>query len=300
MGLKLSRRLPLVLAIPTLALLLTACQSQQSLFLGRDISDNGSIDVGVKTDQPGTGWLADHYDYSGFDVDVAQAVGDSLGFRRSFVPVSSPHRETALTNDDADHVDLVIATFSIEKARAKQVYMAGPYAKTYQGFMVRKGDTRIKKLSDLNGKSVCAWDGANSLGILKAEVPKVVPKPAPDAQTCVSMLRQGTIDAVSTDQMILYGFAQHDSHLQVIPDLVIGSANYYGVAMAKKDLHGESNLADCIRIRDALKKFIDSSVWNDDMSKDLPQFVADPQWSVYDRPTVADIDELSCRDDFDE
>jgi glutamate transport system substrate-binding protein len=293
MGFKLGWRL-----CASLALLLTAgCGSSGTQFLRHDIPQD-SIKIGVKSDQPGTGWTPDGYAFSGFDIDVAKELGQALGFHDTLVAVPSQDRVTALTQSDAGEVDLVIATFSITQDRAHQIYFTGPYAKTYQGFLVRKNDSRIKTLADLHGKRACAWEGTNSLQVLQKQVPDVVAATTSTADQCVDELRSGQVDAVSTDQLILYGFAHQYPDLKVVPDLMIGAANYYGIGMAKHDQRGDSNLADCRRVRDALKGYVGSSAWKQDMGQDLPMFVADPQWMTLDRPSVADIDRLSCTDDL--
>ncbi|MCC2276294.1 transporter substrate-binding domain-containing protein [Streptomyces sp. ET3-23] len=287
------------LVVLTALPLTAACDSTggSAQFLGRNARD--SIVIGVKSDQPGTGWQTDGYKYSGFDIKVADALTKDLHIGKTFSNVPSEDRVAALTQSDANHVDLVIATFSITKERMKRIWFAGPYAETQQGFLVRRDGPAVKSLGDLRGKPVCAWNGTVSAEALQNRAQGLGTYEAPTAAQCVDDLRSGRAAAFSTDQLILHGFAARYSELEVVPDVVIGSANYYGVGMAKKDPNGRSNLRDCRRIRDALKRYVGTSAWDLDLKTELPLVEQAPDWRTRYRPSPADIDRLSCTDDVE-
>jgi glutamate transport system substrate-binding protein len=290
------RSTPSLLLCAVLALLLTSCGDDSSQFLRHDPDD--AIKIGVKSDQPGTGWAPDGYHFSGFDIDVVHRLAKDLHFQATLVPVASQDRKTALTHEDGSQVDLVIATFSITPSRVKDLYFAGPYAKTYQGFMVRKNGPEIRTRVDLRRRRVCTWNGTNSTDTLSVYLPEAIPDAGATAAECVARLRKGEVAAVSTDQMILYGFAHRYPDLMVVPGLRIGTPNYYGVAMAKTDRHGDSNRKYCEMVRDALKAFIDDSAWQGDMESKLPLFTKDKQWMTLNQPSRNDINRLSCTDDI--
>ncbi|MCZ1008044.1 transporter substrate-binding domain-containing protein [Streptomyces lydicus] len=281
-----SRTVPLAALLTLAALTATACGASEppSLFA------HGRTSVGTKNDQPGTG-VVHVYKFSGFDITVTRQVLKAVGAEPDFGIVPSEDRSTVLTEKKKD---LVAATFSITADRMKKLDFAGPYASTFQGIMVRKNDNRIRKPEDLVGKRVCAWPGTTSFTTLDSPAyQRIQLYQAPDASSCIRDLKETKFaDAVSTDQMILYGFTQENPDLKVVPGLTYGSANRYGIAMAK------GHRQDCLKLRDALRDYVTDNTWNQDFSTSLWSIPkADPRWETNYKPSVATIDSLSCHDE---
>lgn len=259
-------------------------------FLGHDVKHE-SIVIGVKEDQPGTGYVQD-YKSDGFDISLAIRMAKDNNFKVTFAGIPSQTRSTALTNFDANHVDLVIATFSITQPRVDSgLWFAGPYAVTRQGFMVKKGSP-IHTQQDLKNavEPVCTWGGTTSeqalydAGLTNVDVED-------DASTCVAKLHDGTVSAMSTDQLILYGFTQKFQDLEVLPNIKIGPSQYYGIAMAKQD-NGEPTLQDCKTIENWLKNVYLNQDWDRDFSSNLQNAqVGDAEQY---KPTAPEIDHESC------
>lgn len=253
--------------------------------------------VGTKDDQPGTSNSPHGGEFDGFDVSVVSTLMDGLGYDRPrFSSVMSQDRAQLLHDGD---VQLVAATYSITPdrmapkgtaKRAEDLDFVGPYASTQQGILIREEDSEtIKNLNDLDNEIVCVWKGTTSAPEL-AKRKGITLTVEDDAKTCVKRLELGTVRAVSTDILILYGITQEHKTLEVVDDLEFGVApNDYGIAMAKG--HRE----DCIRLRDALTKYVSRPTdWEQDFKIKLP---AVPK-SVRDeaKPRVEDIMKLSCVD----
>jgi glutamate transport system substrate-binding protein len=194
--------------------------------------------IGVKADQPGLGLRMADGRFVGFDVDVATYVAAKLGVQPdhiTFLPVTSKTREKVLKNGS---VDMVVATYSITPERGTLVTFAGPYYVAHQDTMVRADETAIHTVHDLKGKRLCAAAGSNSwkrvtqeLGIAATLVP------APSYSACVAMLLAGEVDAVSTDDLILAGFAAHAGSAFRILNAPF-SDERYGIGLKKGDLGG--------------------------------------------------------------
>ncbi|MFE7510891.1 glutamate ABC transporter substrate-binding protein [Streptomyces sp. NPDC057540] len=170
--------------------------------------DNGKITVGIKFDQPGIGLKTPDGTYTGFDVDVAKYVAKQLGHDPSDIvwkEAKSADRETLLQRGD---VDFIAASYSITPKRAEKVDFAGPYLLAHQDVLIRADDDSIKKPSDLNNKKLCSVTGSTSAQNVKDKI-------APAAQLqeyggyseCLTGLENGVIDAVTTDDSILAGYA---------------------------------------------------------------------------------------------
>lgn len=272
-------------ALPAVtALVAAACGSGAPPSLFAD----GKVSVGVKNDQPGTG-IVHNYKFSGFDVTLAHQILKDVGAEPDFGIVPSEDRVTVLTGE---RKELVIATFSITADRMRKLDFAGPYATTSQGILVRQKDNRINRPADLSRKHVCTWPGTTSATALQAPAhDRIDVYQQPDASTCIKDLKDEVADAVSTDQMILYGFTKENPDLKVVPRVTFGPPNDYGIALNK------GHRADCLRLRDALRTYVTSNDWSHDMATSLPSLTAaDPRWETTFRPRVEAIDKLSCRD----
>ena len=221
-----------VLAL-ALALSMAACSARPPSIAGQQ-----ALRIGVKADQPGLGLRLADGRFAGFDVDVARYVAARLGVQPdhiTFVPVTSATREKVLENGSAD---MVIATYSITPERGTLVTFAGPYYVAHQDTMVRADETAIRTVHDLKGKRLCAAAGSNSWERVTQELgiaAKLVP--APSYSACVAMLLAGKVDAVSTDDLILAGFAARAGPAVRILNAPF-SDERYGIGLRKGDLSG--------------------------------------------------------------
>ncbi|WP_299574354.1 glutamate ABC transporter substrate-binding protein [uncultured Williamsia sp.] len=193
---------------------LTACGNTNPRDLLGSIRD-GSVILGTKYDQPGLGLREPDRDFTGFDTLVSRYVVDSisreLGVRTPKITwreTPSAQRETLIENGE---VDMIAATYSINAARSKRVAFAGPYLVNYQGLLVRRDDTGIRTLTDLDkGKKLCSVTGSTPAQNVKAQLPRVQLQEYDSYSGCVEALRQGKVDALTTDEVILAGFADFD------------------------------------------------------------------------------------------
>lgn len=202
------------------------------------IAGQQTLRIGVKADQPGLGQRLPGGRYAGFDIDVARYVADRLGVHPdhiTFVPVTSATREAALENGS---VDMVIATYSITPERETKVTFGGPYYVAHQDTMVRADDTGIRSVHDLKGKRLCAVTGSNSWKRVTQELDIAAAlTPAASYSACVAMLLDRKVDAVSTDDLILAGYAAQSSTAVRIVNAPF-SYERYGIGIRKGDLSG--------------------------------------------------------------
>jgi len=221
----------------------------------KELADKGTINVGVKYDQPGLGFKGAADDVpSGFDVEMAKILVASLGIdpdsdKVKWVETVSDNREPFL---QSNKVDLVLASYSITDDRRKVVGQAGPYLTTGQQVMV-KNDSDITGVADLKGKEVCSVTGSTSLENVKAEGMK--PVGFDTYSECVEKVLDGTVEAMSTDGTILLGYAaQNEGELKVVGDEF--SEERIGVGYSKD--HPEM----CQWITDTIKKAQDDGDWD--------------------------------------
>lgn len=221
------------------------------------VQDGGKVVVGTKWDQPSLG-LKKGSEPEGFDVDVAKAVLKEMNGGKDasieWKESASSNREPFLQNGT---VDIIFATYSITEERKGKVSFGGPYVIAHQDIMVRKDDTAINTPQDLKGKKICKAAGSNSY--------KRVTDPPPDGKLdidattvdaatyseCVQKLSGSNLDAVTTDDLILAGFAkQAGGNFKVLGQGFTDEK--YGIGLKK----GDSKT--CEAVNTAVKKLWDN------------------------------------------
>ncbi|MFI1962915.1 glutamate ABC transporter substrate-binding protein [Streptomyces pathocidini] len=195
----------------------------------------GHLIVGVKEDQPFLGEKDPATGvYSGFDIEIAKMMSASLGFDPKtieFRTIASANRETALQNGQ---IDYYVGTYTINDLRKKQVGFAGPYYMAGQSLLVRADNDDIKGPQDLAGKTVCSAAGSTPLQRIKDEYPRARAVSYDTYSICVDNLLTLQVDAVTTDDTILLGYAAK------VPDelKVVGkpfSQEPYGIGVPRSD-----------------------------------------------------------------
>lgn len=159
----------------------------------------------------------------------------------------SAQRETLLQNGE---VDLIAATYSINSGRAESVNFGGPYLLTHQALLVREEDTAIASLEDLDGKLLCSVTGSTSAQTVKEVLEGVQLQEYDTYSSCTEALRQGNIDAMTTDATILHGYAaQTPGEFRVVEMEQDGEPltdEYYGVGVAKGDTAATEAINDAL------------------------------------------------------
>ena len=254
-----TRRMGAAVAAAALGLALAACGSDAG-DTGSDTSTSGDaaasgLKVGIKFDQPGLG-LKKGTEYTGFDVDVATYVAKELGTDAAditWVQAPSAQRETLI---ETGQVDMVVATYSITDTRKEKVSFAGPYFIAGQDLLVRADDTSITGPDTLDGKKLCSVTGSTSAQKVKDTYPAVQLQEFATYSECLPALANGGVDALTTDDTILAGFAAQPEYAGKFK--VVGkpfSEENYGIGLKKGDT------ATCEKVNAAITKMVSDGSW---------------------------------------
>ncbi|GAB2615464.1 glutamate ABC transporter substrate-binding protein [Streptomyces capparidis] len=193
------------------------------------------ITIGTKADQPGLGYEnPSTKERTGFDIEIAKMIAADLGFSEKQIEWKTVPSEARETTIAAGQVDLYVGTYTINDERKKQVDFGGPYYIAGQDLLVKK-DSDIQGPEDLKGKKVCSATGSTPLKRIKEKKYGVAEAMAQQGyQLCVQQLNNGSVDAVTTDDTILKGYAaQNPDALRVVGKPF--SEEPYGVGLKKGD-----------------------------------------------------------------
>ncbi|MFJ4978302.1 glutamate ABC transporter substrate-binding protein [Streptomyces coeruleorubidus] len=240
-----------------LALTATACGGDDGGDSNSGSGGGDKIKIGIKYDQPGLGLKEPDGSFSGFDVDVATYVAKELGYEPNqieWVETKSADRENALSRGD---VKMIAATYSITDERKQKVDFAGPYLLAHQDLLVKK-DSDITKATDLNEKKLCSVAGSTSAqNVADDFAPKAQLSERGGYSECLSALQSGGVDALTTDDSILAGYAAQEQYKGQfkLAGLKLSNENY-GIGVKKGDK------ATLDKINTALEKMVSDGSWD--------------------------------------
>ncbi|MEV2242392.1 glutamate ABC transporter substrate-binding protein [Micromonospora sp. NPDC049891] len=248
------KRMAAITAVAGLAVAMAAC--------GGDSDEGGSgtgaggivgkaesqkkLVIGVKADQPGLG-LQTGSQYEGFDVEIAKIIAKGLGVEESGIEwktTVSNNREPFI---EQGTVDLVVATYTINDERKQKINFAGPYYVAGQDLLV-KSDSTITGPDQLAGKTVCSATGSTPAKRIQENYPDARLQQFDAYSKCLPLLENGQVDAVTTDDIILAGYAAQDQYAGKFK--VVGSTfsdEPYGIGLKKDDKDG------CEKVNEILK-----------------------------------------------
>lgn len=248
------KRVAAVAAAATLALGMSACggdgdggssSSGAKGIIGKAQSQKKLV-IGVKADQPGLG-IQTGSQYEGFDIEIAKIVAKGLGVDASNIEwktTVSANREPFIQQGT---VDLVVATYTINDERKKKVNFAGPYFIAGQDLLV-KADSTLAGPEALDGKTVCSVTGSTPAKRIQTDHPKAKLQQFDSYSKCLPLLESGKVDAVTTDDIILAGYAAQSQYAGKFK--VVGktfSTEPYGIGLKKDDKDG------CEKVNEILK-----------------------------------------------
>ncbi|GAA2500558.1 transporter substrate-binding domain-containing protein [Winogradskya humida] len=198
----------------------------------------GKLVAGVDlSDTTMSHWNAASHQFEGFNIDLLLAVARSLwpgADPRSKITFRAvPPGTGALKQLDPlhkQHVDVVATSLTATCERAALAYFSSDYLDSGQTALVRRvpgiGSPALRPefagMEELGGRRVCAPRETTSLTAIRryrtASGRALVPVQTEHSIDCLVMLRQGQVDAASTDENILRGFAAMAPDTMLVTD----------------------------------------------------------------------------------
>jgi ABC-type amino acid transport substrate-binding protein len=194
------------------------------------LQQKGEITIGVKFDVPPFGFKNPQTDQvEGFDIDLGKAIADELGVRPKYIEAISDNRIPFLRRGTAD---LILSTMTINKERDQEIDFSTPYYIAEGRILVPKGSD-ITGLEGLEGNSVCTALGSTYEETISKQAPKADLKLVDSYSECLELVQNESVDAVSTDDVILTGMIIQDDSLQLVGDKL--TTEPYGAGIKEGD-----------------------------------------------------------------
>lgn len=282
-----STRIKAAAAVAGLGLVLSACgggdeavtEVEETEFEAgttmAELQEAGSITIGTKFDQPLFGLQGPDGEPVGFDVEMGKIIAAKLGIEAGdidWIETVSENREPYIQDG---RVDIVIATYTINDERKELIDFAGPYFNAGQMIMTL-ADSDIQSVEDLEaaGGSVCTASGSTPEQNIEENFPGITVSVAGAYGDCLEPLRNGQVDAVTTDNVILSGYVdQSDGDFELRGEPF--TEEPYGIGLAQGDDEFRDFINDVIE-----ESYEDGSweaAWNEtagtvlELPEDFPQ-----------------------------
>ena len=239
------KRLALMMALTvTAASLLAGCggSSDGSSDAGSDSQDTSTAEftekaegdtftVGFDQDFPPMGFVGEDGEYTGFDLELAQAVCDKMGWEFVPEPIAWDAKDAML---ESGAIDCIWNGFTIN-GREDDYTWSDPYLDNSQVFVVR-ADSGIETAEDLAGKTVDVQTDSSAQAALEdnQELSSTFGnlQVIADYNTGFMELESGVVDAVAMDIVVAsYQIESRDADFVILDDVI--STEEYGVGFAK-------------------------------------------------------------------
>jgi polar amino acid transport system substrate-binding protein len=167
-----------------------------------EIQDRGTVRIGVLTGAPPMGMVDERGQPTGYDVDVANLIGQMMDLPVEMVPLTPPARIPAL---QTGQVDFLVATLAPTGERAKTVMFTTPY-NAFNMVIVSGPDEPFADLSQLSGKRVAVNRGSSQeTALRRAAVPDLEIVVYEDDSTSAQALIAGQVDATALPSTVADG-----------------------------------------------------------------------------------------------
>jgi polar amino acid transport system substrate-binding protein len=170
----------------------------------------------------------------GYEVDVCQALADSLGVPLELKLIAVEARIPELI---AGRVDVVAANLGWTPERAKQIDYSHQHFVSPQKILSRESDKDLKAPADLAGKRVSAVRGSSSEQGARKNIPHVEPVTFKDPSGAFLALQQGKVSGFVGSELMLVKL-QNQAASSAVPVKILEPALFiepWGVGVRKGD-----------------------------------------------------------------
>jgi len=187
--------------------------------------------------------------YTGFDVNLMEAIGKEIGREPEFIDSSF---ETIFRDVGQGKFEAVASAATITPEREKEVAFSDPYYLSEQAILVKEG-SEITGLADLKGRIVAAQQGTTGLELGKEKAEAKELRPYPEGPDADNALKAGTVEAVIIDAPVAKQQAEELGGIEIVEK--VPTDETYGIAVAQES----TELIE--QINEGLKKTLEDGTY---------------------------------------
>ena len=214
--------------------------------LYEDIMQRGKIKVGINTDSYPFGFIDNKGVVQGYDADLARYLAEYIVKNRDGVDFVSVTPSNRMLKASTGEVDIVIATMTITPARQAIIDFSIPYDTAGQALLVRS-TSKITSIGELGGQSVGVIFGTTAEKNIMNLVPDANVIGFKSYQDAYLALKNGKINAITSDDTILKGFALKDKSVKLLPKRYTKEPYGIGFKKGKESAKLKQNIDNAIK-----------------------------------------------------
>ena len=199
--------------------------------------NDGKLTIGMEIEYPPfEEYAEDGVTPTGYDIDLAKAIGDKLGLEVEFINTALD----GILKGIGVNYDCVISAITITEERKESVLFTDAYIDNYQAVVVpANSDLQITSLNDLDGKTVALQKKSSSDALIEDMTGKGTISCTKVAQervaTCFTQLSNGEVDVALIDSTVADGFVADAPDKFKIAYLDKTAPEQFGIAVGKQD-----------------------------------------------------------------
>ena len=165
--------------------------------------EDKTLIVGFDAEYPPYGYMDENGEYTGFDLELAQAVCDLEGWTLDKKPINWDSKDMELNSGS---IDCIWNGFTMTPERQKALAFTKPYMDNVQVYVVL-ADSAVQKAEELKGKKLSIQESSTAQTLLdrdenlKKSFGEI--KAYPDLTACFMDLESGRADAVLADTCLI-------------------------------------------------------------------------------------------------
>lgn len=229
------------------------------------VKSSGKLVLGLDDTFPPMGFRSSNGQIVGFDIDLAEEVAKRMGVELVIKPVEW---STVILSLNKGDIDMIWNGMTVTSERKRQINFSNVYLKNKLVIIVPQG-SRVKKLSDLSGKTVGVQLGSsNEDALLKSSVGKTirgVRKYDVNASAFLD-LKAKRIDAVAVDEIVArYYITSNNENFIVLDDEITNEDYAVGFRKVDNALLNEVNRILAEMKKDGTTAKISKKWFNEDL-----------------------------------
>lgn len=213
----------------------------------KDIVAKGKIIVGLDDTFAPMGFRDEDDNLVGFDIDLANAVGDYLGIEIEFRPIDW---KTNITELDGKRVDCLWNGMSATPARQESMCLTNKYMNNQIILMTTKEDITVTSTADLVGKQIGVQAGSAALEAMEAhedyDTFKANVLEYDTYDEAILNMQAGRLDVIVIDEIFGNYKDKVLGHILKTMDFVFGP-DYYAIGCRKADIALKDKLNEAIQ-----------------------------------------------------